>query len=75
MSGFGGTGKSYLIKAIMAWAYITSNVLKKNCKIVLAAPTGVSAAGINGMTLHNALSLPIEHQGKITYNPLTGAKL
>ena len=32
VSGFGGTGKSYLIKAIMAWAYITSNVLKKNAK-------------------------------------------
>ena len=75
VSGFGGTGKSYLIKAIMAWAYITSNVLKKNCKIILAAPTGISAAGINGMTLHSALSLPIEHHGKVTYNSLTGAKL
>ena len=75
VSGFGGTGKSYLIKAIMAWAYVTTNVLKKRCKIVLAAPTGISAAGINGMTLHSALSLPIEHCGKMTYNPLTGAKL
>ena len=27
------------------------------------------------MTLHSALSLPIEHHGKMTYNPLTGAKL
>ena len=75
VSGFGGTGKSYLIKAIMAWAYVTSNVLKKNCKIVLAAPTGISAAGINGMTLHSVLSLPIEHHGKLKYKPLTGAKL
>ena len=75
VSGFGGTGKSYLIRAIMAWAYITSNLLKKNCKIILAAPTGISAAGINGMTLHSALSLPIEHHGKMTYNPLTGPKL
>ena len=75
VSGFGGTGKSYLIKAIMAWAYITSNVLKKKCKIVLAAPTGISAAGINGMTLHSVLSLPIEHHGKMRYKPLTGPKL
>ena len=75
VSGFGGTGKSYLIKAIMAWAYVQTNTFKQNCKIVLAAPTGISAAGINGMTLHSALSLPIEHHGKLTYNPLTGAKL
>ncbi|CAL4231362.1 unnamed protein product [Meganyctiphanes norvegica] len=75
VSGFGGTGKSYLIKAIMAWSYITTNVLKTMCKIVLAAPTGISAAGISGMTLHSALSLPIEHQGKMTYKPLTGANL
>ena len=75
VSGFGGTGKSYLIKAIMAWAYVTSNILKKRTKIVLAAPTGISAAGINGMTLHSVLSLPIEHRGKMTYKPLTGAKL
>ena len=27
------------------------------------------------MTLHSALSLPIEHHGKMTYNPLSGAKL
>ena len=27
------------------------------------------------MTLHSALSLPIEHHGKITYKPLAGANL
>ena len=75
VSGFGGTGKSYLIKIIMAWAYIKTNVLKTKCKILLVAPTGISAAGISGMTLHSALSLPIEHNGKMTYKPLTGAKL
>ena len=75
VSGFGGTGKSYLIKTIMAWAYVQTNVVKNKCKIVLAAPTGISAAGISGMTLHSALSLPIEHNGKLTYLPLTGAKL
>ena len=75
VSGFGGTGKSYLIKTIMAWAYIKTNVLKTKCKIILAAPTGISAAGISGMTLHSALSLPIEHNGKMSYKPLTGANL
>ena len=39
---------------------------KKICQIVLAAPTGISAAGINGMTLHSALSLPIEHHATDT---------
>ena len=75
VSGFGGTGKSYLIKTLMAWAYVKTNVLKTKCKIVLAAPTGISAAGINGMTLHSALSLPIEHYGKMNYKPLTGPNL
>ena len=27
------------------------------------------------MTLHSTLSLPIEHNGKLTYLPLTGPKL
>ena len=55
----------------MAWAY----VVKEKCKIILAAPTGISAAGISGMTLHSVLNLPIEHHGKMTYKPLTGPNL
>lgn len=73
VSGYGGTGKSYLIKAIMSWAYVKSR--STLCKIVLAAPTGISAAGISGMTLHSALSLPIEHHGKLAYKPLAGQNL
>ena len=49
--GEGGTGKSYLIKAIR-------NFLQSRCAI--AAPTGKAAFNIGGVTLHSLLQLPIK---------------
>jgi len=56
VSGEGGTGKSFLIKTIKCW--IKQN-LKKDTAI--AAPTGIVAFNIDGLTVHRLLQLPVEH--------------
>ena len=61
VSGFGGTGKSYLIKAIQGYMYVQNNVFKEKAGLILAAPTGLAAANINGQTIHSVLKLPVEH--------------
>ena len=64
ISGVGGTGKSFLIQTIQAkvaeiWKEQTSGV---TC--VVAAPTGIAAFNIGGVTVHRLFQLPIEHEGK-----------
>ena len=64
ISGVGGTGKSFLIQTIQAkvaeiWKDQTSRV---TC--VVAAPTGIAAFNIGGVTVHRLFQLPIEHEGK-----------
>jgi len=55
-SGMGGTGKSYLAKCMRAWV---EQVRGKD--IAVAAPMGIAAKNINGITLHRLLQLPVEH--------------
>jgi len=64
ISGVGGTGKSFLIQTIQAkvaeiWKDQTSG---PTC--VVAAPTGLAAFNIGGVTVHQLFQLPIEHEGK-----------
>ena len=64
ISGVGGTGKSFLIQTIQAkvaeiWKDQTSG---PTC--VVAAPTGLAAFNIGGVTVHRLFQLPIEHEGK-----------
>ena len=66
LSGVGGTGKSFLIKAIHA---LVSKVWHKKTDSLLCAvtaPTGLAAFNIGGVTIHRLLQLPIEHEGKTT---------
>jgi len=51
ITGPGGTGKSYLLKAIQHWC----NSSRNNC--LLQAPTGIAARNINGNTIHSSLSI------------------
>ncbi|XP_067209109.1 uncharacterized protein [Linepithema humile] len=66
VSGEGGTGKSYLIKTIRCW--IKEN-LKKDTAV--AAPTGIAAFNIDGLTIHRLLQLPIEHGSTPVYRQLS----
>ena len=62
VSGVGGTGKSFLIEAIKLmvgkiWA-------SKEVTVSVAAPTGLAAFNVGGLTIHRLFQLPIEHEGK-----------
>ena len=56
VSGCGGTGKSFLIKAVRAWVQTTTGK-----DVIVAAPTGIAARNVNGLTIHGILALPVEH--------------
>ncbi|XP_036140876.1 uncharacterized protein LOC118644972 [Monomorium pharaonis] len=66
VSGEGGTGKSFLIKTIKCW--IKQNLNKDTA---LAAPTGIAAFNIDGLTVHRLLQLPVEHGQTSKYKPLS----
>lgn len=53
ITGGAGTGKSYLLKRLIA--HLTSR--KK--KVVVGAPTGMAALNVGGVTLHRLFGLPI----------------
>ena len=57
INGVAGTGKSYLINAII-------NLLQSKCAV--AATTGKAAYNIRGVTVHSLLKLPIGSRGKKT---------
>ena len=69
VSGVGGTGKSFLIETI---DQLTSEIWPSGgTTCAIAAPTGLAAFNVGGMTLHRLLQLPIEHEGKTSmYWPL-----
>ena len=64
VSGFGGTGKSYVLKAI------TSYIRLHNKDVLLAGPTGLAAKNISGMTLHSIFNLLVEHGCQPKYSAL-----
>ena len=61
VSGFGGSGKSHLIRTLMAYQFIRSEVKKEPCHFLLGAPTGIASHNIGGMTLHSMWNLPVNH--------------
>lgn len=66
VSGVGGTGKSFLINVIRL--YIKEKFQRE---VKVAAPTGVAAFNIDGVTVHNLLRLPVINANKsIQYFPL-----
>ena len=72
VSGVGGTGKSFLIETIDQLTSETWPSGGTTCAI--AAPTGLAAFNVGGMTLHRLFQLPIEHDGKTSmYWPLPKA--
>ena len=69
ISGVGGTRKSFLIKAIRA--LVSSIWSSHDFTCAVAAPTGLAAFNIGGVTIHRLFHLPVEHEGKTAgYWPL-----
>ena len=60
--GVGGTGKSFLIETIKALVHDLWPSDDLTCAI--AAPTGLAAFNVGGITIHRLFQLPIEHEGK-----------
>ena len=60
IDGTAGTGKSFLIGAISAELQNLALEKNKPNPVKRLAPTGVAAFGINGLTIHSALSLPVK---------------
>ena len=66
ISGVSGTGKSFLIETIRSqvneiWKI---NVSNGETACVVAAPTGLAAYNIGGVTVHRLFQFPIELEGK-----------
>ncbi|XP_073986376.1 uncharacterized protein [Rhodnius prolixus] len=70
VSGVGGTGKSYLLKALKVWINNTFPPKKDTVSVAITAPTGLAAYNVNGVTIYRLLSLPVEHQQTAEYNKL-----
>ena len=65
LSGVGGTGKSFLIQAIKEQvAEIWEPNAKDSLTCAVAAPTGLAAFNVGGVTIHRLFQLPIEHEGQ-----------
>ena len=62
VSGVGGTGKSFHIHALKC--LIDSLWQTNDLTCAIAAPTGLAAFNIGGVTIHRLFQLPIEHEGK-----------
>ena len=62
VSGVGGTGKSFLIETTKA---LVNNIWPSNdLTCAIAAPTGLAAFNVGGVTIHTLFQLPIEHDSK-----------
>ena len=64
LSGVGGTGKSFLIEAIRQQVAAIWKAKTDGLTCAVAAPTGLAAFNVGGVTIHRLLQLPIKHEGK-----------
>ena len=76
ISGPGGTGKSHVISLIKELVIRSSlDNLTKDSPAVIVTATGVAAYNVQGVTLHRALNLPVQHGPSPKYVPLKGERL
>ena len=62
VSGVGGTGKSFLIETIKALVNYIWSLDGLLCAV--AAPTGLAAFNVGGITIHRLFQLPVEHAAR-----------
>ena len=75
VSGVGGTDKSFLIETIRSLVKeIWKDCASDDTTCAVAAPTGLAAYNVGGVTVHRLFQLPIEHEGRTAgYWPLSKA--
>ena len=71
ISGFGGTGKSYLINGLVGFMFVQKHVHGRPCDSILGASTGLAADNIKGQTLHSVFRIPVEHGSHPKYRALS----
>ena len=62
ISGVGGTVKSFLIEAVKS--LINNMWPLDDITCAVAAPTGLAACNVGGVTIHRLFQLPVEHEDK-----------
>ena len=72
VSGAGGTGKSFVIDVI---AEFVRRATQHPKSVLISAPTGVASFNVNGVTLHRAFNLPVEHNRIPPYKALSSQRL
>ena len=72
VTGGAGVGKSFLMRTIKEMLIRTQ---QQHNPVLLSAPTGIASCNIGGVTVHTAVSLPVEHRRSATYVPLKAEKL
>ena len=70
VDGQGGTGKSHVIRTVSAWLERLAAGKGYELLVVRAAPTGVAANNINGVTLHSLFRLLINKKEIDLFNNL-----
>ena len=75
VSGYDGTGKSYLIKAILGYIKLQRKVHNEKCDYIVAAPTGLAAAGIGGETIHSVFNISVQHGNMPKYTSLSASAI
>lgn len=73
VTGGAGTGKSFLLTVLREHLLRMNN--KELPNVVVAAPTGVAAFNIGGLTLHTLLHLPTQHKSNVAFRPLSPRSL
>uniref|UniRef100_A0A1X7VRI2 ATP-dependent DNA helicase n=1 Tax=Amphimedon queenslandica TaxID=400682 RepID=A0A1X7VRI2_AMPQE len=73
ITGGAETGKSHVISVIKE--HLDKAHIGAGHACVLMAPTGVAAVNIGGLTIHQALNLPIEHGNSSTYGKFRAERL
>ena len=70
VSGPGGTGKTFLLEAIVGYMYVETHVRDRVCNSILCAPSGLAANNIGGSTIHSIFKVPVEKGCNAKYSPL-----
>lgn len=66
VSGFGGTGKSFVIELLKMF-----NKIECGNDTAVAAPTGVAAFNVGGLTIHRLLQIPVKQNDTAKYKELS----
>ena len=75
ISGPGGTGKSFLLKALRLKIHLELHEDLNDLTSTVLAPTGCAAVNVDGDTIHHGLSLPIQQNFATVDYGLSAKKL